>query len=144
MSHDGSRFIAEEVTRHETGPTVVMNCAAYSDSKHSFLVAGQESHCQLYHVDSVLVRDEEIENVGHEHNGELKQRRKSVAKTDSNRNSKKLKFVIKPSDSVQTDFQGDEPLLRISRIHPTGKIMATGNRLCQFMGFFINFAFRGY
>lgn len=125
LAHDGTKFVAEEVTRHETGPSVVMNCSAFSGSKHSYLVAGQESHCQLYNVESVLVTEEDvIENIGHT---ELKQRKpKAKQKTDNNKNSKRLKFVIKPSDSVQTDFQGKEPLLRVSRIHPTGKILATG------------------
>lgn len=50
LSHNGETFVAEEVVRHETGPTVVMNSATYNDGKHSYLVAGQESHCQLYHV----------------------------------------------------------------------------------------------
>lgn len=50
MSYDGTRFSAEEVIRHETGPKVVMNSACYSDKKSTFLVAGQESHCQLYRV----------------------------------------------------------------------------------------------
>ena len=36
--------------RHETGGSVVMNCATFNDGKHTYLVAGQESHCQLYNV----------------------------------------------------------------------------------------------
>ncbi|EFA04425.1 prolactin regulatory element-binding protein [Tribolium castaneum] len=126
LAHDGTKFLAEEITRHETGPSVVMNCAAFSDNKHSFLVAGQESHCQLYNVESVLVTEDDIiENISHNH--ELKQRKpKAKQKTDNNKNSKRLKFMIKPSDSVQTDFQGKEPLLRVTRFHPTGKILATG------------------
>jgi prolactin regulatory element-binding protein len=128
LAHDGTKFVAEEVTRHETGPSVVMNCSAYSDNKRSYLVAGQESHCQLYNVESVLVTEEEnVETIGHNHNSEVRQRQsKAKPKTDNNRNSKRLKFVIKPADSVQTDFQGLEPLLRVSRVHPTGKILATG------------------
>jgi prolactin regulatory element-binding protein len=50
LSHDGEKFVAEEVVRHETGSSVVMNCASYSNGNRTFLVAGQESHCQLYHV----------------------------------------------------------------------------------------------
>ena len=105
-----------------------MNCSTHCDNKHSYLVVGQESHLQLYNVGSVLVTEEdEIETIGHNHANEVKQRKaKNKQKTDNNRNSKRLKFVIKPSDSVQTDFQGEEPLLRVSRIHPTGKILVTG------------------
>jgi len=47
--------VAEEVVRHETGPKVVMNCASYNDGKHTLLVAGQESHCQLYHVQTKVI-----------------------------------------------------------------------------------------
>ncbi|KAJ3654380.1 hypothetical protein Zmor_013571 [Zophobas morio] len=128
LAHDGTKFVAEEITRHETGPSVVMNCSTHCDNKHSYLVAGQESHLQLYNVGSVLVTEEdEIETIGHNHANDVKQRKaKNKQKTDNNRNSKRLKFVIKPSDSVQTDFQGEEPLLRVSRIHPTGKILVTG------------------
>lgn len=101
-----------------------MNCAAFSDSKHSYLVAGQESHCQLYHVESVLINEEVVENIGHE--SEVRHRKGKDKVIDKNRNSKKLRFIIKPTDSVQTDFQGSEPLLRVSRIHPSGKVLATG------------------
>lgn len=62
MSHDGRRFVAEEVIRHETGPTVVMNCAAYSCAKHTYFVAGQESHCQLYKINMKVVDTREDGN----------------------------------------------------------------------------------
>ncbi|CAH0556828.1 unnamed protein product [Brassicogethes aeneus] len=128
IAHDGKKFIAEEVTRHETGPSVVMNCSSYSNSKHSYLVAGQESHCQLYSVDSVLVRDEDnVENVGENHTEVRQRKAKPKEQTDNNRNVKKrLKFNIKPMDSVQTDFNGQEPLLRVMRIGHNGKMLATG------------------
>ncbi|KAJ8920983.1 hypothetical protein NQ315_015778 [Exocentrus adspersus] len=128
LSHDGRRFVAEEVTRHETGGNVVMNCSVFSDNKHSYLVAGQESHCQLYNVNSVLVREEEeIESIGN-HNSEVQQRKPKIKeKTDNNRNVKKrLKFSVTPSDSVQTDFTGPEPLSRVARISHNGKLLATG------------------
>lgn len=38
------------MTRHETGPNVVMNCSVLLGEKRTYLVAGQESHCQLYNV----------------------------------------------------------------------------------------------
>lgn len=41
--------------RHETGPSVVMNCACVSTPKRTYLVAGQESHCQLYTVSTEIV-----------------------------------------------------------------------------------------
>lgn len=50
ITYDGKRYVAKEVVRHETGPKVVMNCAAYSNNKYTYLAAGQEGHCQLYKV----------------------------------------------------------------------------------------------
>lgn len=128
MSHDGERFIAEEVVRHETGLNAVMVSAAYSDSKHSYLVAGQESYCQLYKVGSVIVHeDEEIETVGSNDNNVRQRKNKNEFKNNNNsKMKKKLKFVIKADDSVKTDFSGDEPLLRVIRISRKGNLMATG------------------
>ncbi|KAK4879765.1 hypothetical protein RN001_007911 [Aquatica leii] len=125
LSHDGVKFLAEEVLRHETGPSVVMNCSTYSDNKHSYLVAGQESHCQLYNVQSVLVNNkEEIEDID-PHNGIRKRMNKTKNDINSKQNAK-LKFVIKPSDSVQTDFLEEEPIQRVVRISRFNKTMATG------------------
>lgn len=116
------------MVRHETGLNAVMVSAAYSDSKHSYLVAGQESYCQLYKVGSVIVHeDEEIETIGGGDNG-VRQRKNKVEKKSNNNNKgkKKLKFVIKTEDSVKTDFNGEEPLLRVIRVCRSGKLMATG------------------
>lgn len=134
ISHDGNRFIAEEVIRYETGPTVVMNCSSYSNSKHTYLVAGQESHCQLYHVQDQIIEDklddeaESIETIGHK-NG-VRHRKKSTTKSDTNKNNlgtnKRLSFVIKSGDSVQTDFGKEEPIQRVVRICNSGQYMATG------------------
>lgn len=125
LSHDGDKFIAEEVLRHETGPSAVMNCSTYSNNKRSCLAAGQESYCQLYDVQSILVTEEDhIETIG-ENN--VRQRKvQSKTPVDNNKNSKKLKFAIKPGDSVKTDFDGDDPLLRVVRICNVRSIMATG------------------
>lgn len=123
LSHDGDKFIAEEVLRHETGPSAVMNCSTYSNNKRSYLAAGQESYCQLYDVQSVLVTEEDnIETIG----DNVRQRKKSKTAVDNNKNSKKLKFAIKPGDSVKTDFDGDDPLLRVVRICNARSLMATG------------------
>ncbi|KAJ8947488.1 hypothetical protein NQ318_009791 [Aromia moschata] len=113
---------------NETGGSVVMNCSTFCNSKHSYLVAGQESHCQLYNVNTVLVREEaDVENIGNNHS-EVRQRKpRAKEKTDNNENiKKKLKFVINPSDSVQTDFNGPEPLFRVARINHSGILLATG------------------
>lgn len=111
--------------RHETGLNAVMVCAAYSDKKHSFLAAGQESYCQLYNVGSVIVYEkEDIETIGNDENHV--RHRGNKTNHNNNKAAKKLKFVIKPADSVKTDFNDEEPLLRVIRICRTGNLMATG------------------
>lgn len=105
-----------------------MNCSTYSDNKHRYLVAGQESHCQLYNVQSVLVNDK-VEDISDNREEQSVNRRKNkTMKPDNNKNNKRLKFLIKPNDTVQTDFlpQEQEPLQRVVRICPNNKLMATG------------------
>ncbi|XP_030760426.1 prolactin regulatory element-binding protein isoform X2 [Sitophilus oryzae] len=132
LSHDGNKFHVEEVTRHETGPNVVMNCAVALKNNHTYLVAGQESHCQLYNVNSELAQENgDIENLGTDHhtNGKLRHRKSAPTSknNDINKNlRKRLKFILSPSDSVQTDFNEPEPLCRVVRVHPEGNLMATG------------------
>lgn len=99
--------MAEEVTRHETGPSVVMNCATYNSGKKLWVVAGQESHCQLYSVTSKVSYVKNGDVTSNKDN--VRQRRTSkqldnqkVEKVEENR--KKLNLVIKPTVSVQTDF----------------------------------------
>lgn len=123
LSHNGAHFVAEEVTRHETGPSVVMNCASFTDGRKTWLVAGQESHCQLYHVTTKVITLENGEilraNSISSRDG-LRQRRKSeradeqqtqakekieeVKDNNSNVKCKKLQLIVKPADSIQTDF----------------------------------------
>lgn len=124
MSHNGAHFIAEEVTRHETGPSVVMNCASYNSGKKTWIVAGQESHCQLYSVNSKVVTLENGElikgqatvttnkdGLRHRRNSEKveevqpqKERIQEMKDDNSNMKSKKLQLILKPADSVQTAF----------------------------------------
>ncbi|KAF5289046.1 hypothetical protein FQA39_LY03925 [Lamprigera yunnana] len=141
LSHDGEMFLADEVLRYETGPNVVMNCSTFSDNKHSYLVAGQESHCQLFNVQSVLVNNNiNIENLD-SHNDIRNRKNKPTQISDNSiKNNVKLKFRIVPSDSVQTDFLHDEPIQRVVRISRFSRIMATGGtdgfiRLWHFPGF---------
>ncbi|XP_018324563.1 prolactin regulatory element-binding protein [Agrilus planipennis] len=127
LSHDGNKFIAEEVIRHETGSNVVMNCCTYSDKKHLHLVAGQESHCQLYKVQTKIHSNEVIEEIGDSSHEGLRQRKKSTQNNlDSNKNDRKLSFTLHPFDSVQTDFLEKEPLQRVVKINHTGSLIATG------------------
>lgn len=51
--------------RHETGDNVVMNCAVRSDKNRSYLVAGQESHCQVYHVNPRIEHQDATAEKGH-------------------------------------------------------------------------------
>lgn len=77
----------------------------------------------------ILVTQEngDIENIGSDHreNNELRERKPKL-KSSNKSIKKRLKFVLTPSDSVQTDLDGLEPLCRVVRIHPNGKLMATG------------------
>lgn len=123
MSHNGSQFIAEEVTRHETGPSVVMNCTTYNNEKKIWIAAGQESHCQLYNVSSkvVTVKNGEVIKPVSDNTKESIRQRKNMDKGEetyvpeerieeikddnSNIKSKRLQLIVKPLDSVQTDFR---------------------------------------
>ncbi|XP_037976870.2 prolactin regulatory element-binding protein [Plutella xylostella] len=134
LSHNGNRFVAEEVMRHETGANVVMNCAVSALQTRTYLAAGQESHCQLYRVNIRMVDTAEMRRGSFKaENGLIRRRRRTVSendnisKTDRNSNSteKRISFEIRPSDSIQTDF-GDEAMQRVVRISPNGKLMATG------------------
>ena len=98
-----------------------MNSATFNDTKRMWLVAGQESHCQLYniHAKVVVVANGEIPK-GFPTREELRQRRRSKEKkeTPAKRENveeiksdefkakhKKLQLVITPADSIQTDFK---------------------------------------
>lgn len=150
ISHNGKSFVAEESIRHETGPAVVMNSAVYNDGKRTLLVAGQEGHCQLYHI-RMTVESEKRNSVSdgnktkHE-DGQPRQRKKRNSSTSENSNKasensheektqsngtskaqKRLNFQIKPGDSIQTDFSSvEEPFQKVVRISRNGEIMVTG------------------
>ncbi|XP_026757020.1 prolactin regulatory element-binding protein [Galleria mellonella] len=134
ISHNGSRFVAEEVMRHETGPNVVMTCSVNSAQNRTYLAAGQESHCQLYKVNIRMVDAAEMRRGSFRaENGLVRRRRRTVSENDniskkdsnSNTTEKRISFEIRPIDSVQTDF-GDDPLQRVVRVSHNGKLMATG------------------
>lgn len=129
-----------------------MNCAVQSNEHQSFLVAGQESHCQLYNVNVKIEGDENaFENghvetlsplIGQRRNSEKNvrkrkpsadsgaNRRNSSSKKDdsnSNQNDERcLSFEIQANDSIQTDFSQDSPFQRVVRISSNCKLMATG------------------
>ncbi|XP_035738102.1 prolactin regulatory element-binding protein-like [Vespa mandarinia] len=144
LLHDGVQFLAEEVTRHETGPTVVMNCATYNNEKRSWILAGQENHCQLYNVNTKVINVENgevIKKAGNITKDNVRNRKinekieeewttkgkiQEIKDDNYNIKCKKLQLIIKPIDSVQTDFSEDESLQRIVRISFNGKFMATG------------------
>lgn len=142
--------------RHETGANVVMNCAVRNTGDHSYLVAGQESHCQLYHVNvkidtnetasengrietlkSLLNRKGSVtlneKTVRHRKvSNPTNNRKSSISKNggaiDPNQNDdeRTIGFVIKAGDLIQTDFSSDSPLQRVVRISSNCKYMATG------------------
>ncbi|KAL6433113.1 hypothetical protein ACFW04_006401 [Cataglyphis niger] len=145
LSHNGVHFIAEEVTRHETGPSVVMNCASHRSDNKTWIVAGQESHCQLYNVKSKFITLENGElikgptasthkdDLRHRKNNEKveesqtqKEKIEEIKDNNCNIKSKKLQLILEPASTVQTTFGDGEPLQRVVRVSIQGKIMATG------------------
>ncbi|XP_052895251.1 prolactin regulatory element-binding protein [Anopheles moucheti] len=151
--HDGEKYVADEVIRHETGPTVVMNCAVKNDEKRTLLMAGQESHCQMYLVNTIIDSGEysstspisnKTDPEGLRKRRSISQQRSSLGpsappptvqggeskKADDGKATpaarKQIRFEIKTADSVQTDFTETEPLQRVVRISPNGRLMATG------------------
>lgn len=141
--HNGENFCAEEVIHHETGPSVVMNCAIQNDKRRVFIVAGQDSHCQQYLV-NLTIEDENGATPSHrkgsttskKDDDEGLRQRKGQQKTsgvenikETKRNSnfnRRITFEVKTGDSIQTDFTKSEPFQRVVRINPNGKLMATG------------------
>ncbi|XP_053694795.1 prolactin regulatory element-binding protein [Sabethes cyaneus] len=147
--HNGDRYVADEIVRHETGPTVVMNCAIRNDEKRTLLLAGQESHCQMYLVNSIISSSDgdmvggtkadsldglrKRKNISYQPqaNGQANHQTQSAnqkheKQENANKVKKQIRFEIKTGDSVQTDFTESEPLQRVVRISPNGRIMATG------------------
>lgn len=138
--HNGKHFVAAEVIRHETGANVVMNSAVRSNKDQSFLVAGQESHCQLYHVNTKIIKDSESANGGIENLEPIlnvrqrrptaNDRRESAEErgrpNGRNQNEDRIHFEIKAGDLVQTDFSKQVPLQRVVRISPNCDRIATG------------------
>ncbi|CAF4872393.1 unnamed protein product [Pieris macdunnoughi] len=134
LSHNGSKFVAEEVMRHETGPNVVMNLSVRNIQNRTYLTAGQESHCQLYKVNIRMVDAAEMRRGSFRaENGLVRRRRRTVSENDNiskmdnncNTTEKRISFEMRPGDSVQTDF-GEDPLQRVVSISPIGNLMATG------------------
>lgn len=143
LFHNGRHFVAEEIQRHETGSEVIMNMSMKSVDKKSLLVVGQESHSQMFIINTkvgqlpakeTLNRRESSSN-RRESTSEVRQR-KTRERTESVSQEKapqedgnKMKrdyFEIKSADSVQTDFTQTEPLQRVVKISPNGKFMVTG------------------
>lgn len=151
VHHNGEKYVADEVIRHETGPTVVMNLAVKNDEKRTLLLAGQESHCQMYLVNPIITStDGEVigggksegsvdgmrkrKNVSYQQSngqagGQTPEQTKGQGKDKQQQSApvrKQIRFEIKTGDSIQTDFTELEPLQRVVRISPDGRIMATG------------------
>ncbi|KAI5636019.1 prolactin regulatory element-binding protein [Phthorimaea operculella] len=134
LSHNGTKFVAEEIMRYETGPNVVMASDVVTADGKTWLTAGQESHCQQYRVHMRMVDAAEMRRGSFRaENGLIRRRRRTVSENDniskkdsnSNTTEKRLNFEIRPLDSIQTDF-GNDPLQRVVRLSHNGKLMATG------------------
>lgn len=128
--------MAEEIQRHETGSEVIMNMSMRNIDRKSLLVVGQESHSQMFVINSKVGQLPPKETVNRrESSADVRQRKRteSVSQETTNANNntadpkmKRIYFDIKAADSVQTDFMQPEPLQRVVRISPNGKFMATG------------------
>ncbi|XP_030377537.1 prolactin regulatory element-binding protein [Scaptodrosophila lebanonensis] len=151
LYHNGSHFCAEEVLRHETGANVVMNFAVRNNGRRSYLCAGQEAHCQMYHVQPRIECEDEagdkegkkpaverphengvrqrgqhsgVENLS---NGHTPAESSAATAADILKQFRRLRFDIQAADVVQTDFLSSaEPLQRVVRISGNGRLMATG------------------
>lgn len=143
--------------RHETGTNVVMNCAVRNIGNHSYLVAGQGSHCQLYNVNffcETMPENGRIETLkpllgrkGSATADELNlrnrkatrdpsaSRRFSKSKVDSNSDASSenrcIRFEIKAGDLTQTDFTANDPWQRVVRISLNSEYIATGGTDCH-------------
>lgn len=115
ISHNGHKFIASQTSRHDTGSNVVMNSAVYNNGKKIWLLAGQESHCQFYTVQPKVI------TLGNGEREGLRRRRQTIEELGN----KGLQLILKPGDSLQTDF-GESPLQRVVRINLDGNLAATG------------------
>lgn len=135
LFHNGQHFVAEEIQRHETGSEVIMNMSMRSVDKRSLLVVGQESHSQMFIINTKVgqLPPRETQN-RRESSTELRQRKnrersESIGSEKGQENVDRMKrvyFEIKAADSIQTDFTQSEPLQRVVRISPNGKFMTTG------------------
>lgn len=68
-----------------------------------------------------------IETIDDEHDNIRQRKPKKETEKNDKTTKKRLQFILKPSDSIQTDFNGPEALCRVVRVHPNGKLMATGD-----------------
>lgn len=142
LYHNGKYFVAEEIQRHETGSRAVMNMSMKILDKKALLIAGQESHSQMFIITSKVGQIPPKETATpnrRESSTDIRKRKRTestsqdtpksppILATDSTgKQLKRVYFDIKPGDSIQTDFYEREPLQRVVRISMNGKFMATG------------------
>lgn len=117
-----------------------MNLSMKSVDKKALLVVGQESHSQMFIMNPKVGQLPPREPTNRRDSSTEVRQRKNRERTESvgsdssipdNNNSsqqrmKRVYFDIKVADSIQTDFLLPEPLQRVIRISPDGKLMATG------------------
>ncbi|KAL1441108.1 hypothetical protein MTO96_008850 [Rhipicephalus appendiculatus] len=134
---------AEPVTRYPTGDCAIMNSTVFfHKGRKSFaLAAGADEHCQMYTMRYCLLEDcrEEDGDTRSERGKRLQsgerhcQRRGArdadSAKTepDTNANSVRIGFSIRPDTSFQTDFSTkQEPFQKVVRFAPETEVLFTG------------------
>lgn len=143
--HNGEHFVAEEIQRHETGRQIVMNMSMTQAERKILLVAGQESHNQMFivtpRVGQLPPQEAPSKANRRESTTEVRQRKRTESTSNdtpskaqatprkestSSLDMKRVYFDIKSGDSIQTDFSKSDPFQRVVRISPNGKIMVTG------------------
>lgn len=113
-----------------------MNLSLKNIDKKSLLVVGQESHSQMFVISSKVGQIPPRETNRRESTSSDVRQRKNRERTESvgsdnnadntSPNMKRVYYEILAADSIQTDFLLPEPLQRVIRISPNGKMMATG------------------
>lgn len=126
-----------------------MNMSVTQVERKMLLVAGQESHNQMFIVTPKVGQLPSPESTGkgnrrESSSSEIRQRKRTDSTSHENNSTpskvqstprkestsspdmKRVYFEIKTSDSIQTDFSKTDPFQRVVRISPNGKYMVTG------------------